>query len=269
MEANAEQTGSQFARSHKYNPNWVLAGVSGAAHPLWMTEWLCEAMDLRPNMRVLDLGCGQACSSIFLHREFGVEVWAVDLWFSASQNLHRIRDAGADNHVFPIRANALSLPFATEFFDAVISIDSFPYYGTDDLYLNYLARFLRSGGLLGIAGAGLTREIQGTLPGHLAKWWTADLNCLHSADWWSKHWGRNGAVEVKLSDTMRDGWRVWLDWHRIIAPQNHSEIEALEADAGGYMGYVRTVAERRRDLDLSDRLENIPVAYHKQPLLRT
>ncbi|MGA8028210.1 MAG: class I SAM-dependent methyltransferase [Bryobacteraceae bacterium] len=176
---------------------------------------------------------------------------------------------GADGHVFPIRANALSLPFATEFFDAVISIDSFPYYGTDDLYLNYLARFLRSGGLLGIAGAGLTREIEGTLPEHLVKWWTPDLNCLHSADWWRKHWNRNGAVEVKLSDTMRDGWRVWLDWHRIIAPQNYCEIEALEADAGGYMGYVRTVAERRRDLDLSERFESIPVAYDKQPLLRT
>jgi hypothetical protein len=27
-------------------------------------------------MRILDLGCGRAMSSLFLHREFGVEVWA-------------------------------------------------------------------------------------------------------------------------------------------------------------------------------------------------
>jgi cyclopropane fatty-acyl-phospholipid synthase-like methyltransferase len=44
-------------------------------------------------MRVLDLGCGRALSSIFLRKEFEVEVWAVDLWFSASENLQRIRDA--------------------------------------------------------------------------------------------------------------------------------------------------------------------------------
>jgi cyclopropane fatty-acyl-phospholipid synthase-like methyltransferase len=55
-------------------------------------------------VRVLDLGCGRAASSIFLHRELGVQVWATDLWFSASANLQRIRDAGAESGVFPIHA---------------------------------------------------------------------------------------------------------------------------------------------------------------------
>ena len=50
--------------------------------------------------------------------------------------------------VFPIHADARSLPFAAEFFDAIVSIDSFFYYGTDDLYLNYLARYLKPGGQL-------------------------------------------------------------------------------------------------------------------------
>jgi cyclopropane fatty-acyl-phospholipid synthase-like methyltransferase len=36
-------------------------------------------MNLQPGMRVLDLGCGRALSSIFLHREFGLQVWAADL----------------------------------------------------------------------------------------------------------------------------------------------------------------------------------------------
>ena len=103
-------------------------------------------LDLRPGMRVLDLGCGRAMSSIFLRREFGVQVWATDLWFSASENLQRIRDAGVEDGVFPIHADARSLPFAAEFFDAIVSIDSFFYYGTDDLYLNYLARFVKPGG---------------------------------------------------------------------------------------------------------------------------
>ena len=54
-------------------------------------------LDIVPRgAKVLDLGCGRAMSSIFLHREFGVQVWATDLWFSASENLQRIRDAGAD-----------------------------------------------------------------------------------------------------------------------------------------------------------------------------
>jgi cyclopropane fatty-acyl-phospholipid synthase-like methyltransferase len=198
----------QFLRSEKYNPEWLLASIGGAANPLWLTEWLCEALDLRSGMRVLDIGCGKACSSIFLHKEFGVEVWAVDLLSSVDQNLRRIRDAGTERFVFPLRADARHLPFAVEFFDAVVSIDSFFYYGTDDLYLNYLARFLRPGGLLGIVGSGLTEEFDGPIPDHLQKWWTQDLNCLHSADWWSRHWNRSKAVTVNISDSMHEGWRA-------------------------------------------------------------
>jgi len=70
----------RFLRSNNYHSEWVVASASGGAHSLWLTEWLTTEMDLRPGMRVLDLGCGRASSSIFLHREFGVEVWATDLW---------------------------------------------------------------------------------------------------------------------------------------------------------------------------------------------
>src|SRR5262245_22586208 len=155
MIPSTRQLTERLPPSSKYNPEWVLDSASGGANALWLTEWLTAALDLRSGMRVLDLGCGRATSSIFLHREFGVEVWATDLWFSASENLQRIRDAGVEESVFPIHADARSLPFATEFFDAIVSIDSFPYYGTDDLYLEYLARFVKPVGQIGIAGAGL------------------------------------------------------------------------------------------------------------------
>ncbi len=132
----AERFVSQrFPRSSEYHPEWITAGVSGGANALWLTEWLAEELKPCSGMRVLDLGCGLAMSSIFLRREFGVQVWATDLWFSASENLQRVRDAGVEDGVFPIHADARSLPFATEFFDAVVSIDSFVYYGTDDQYL--------------------------------------------------------------------------------------------------------------------------------------
>src|ERR1700712_4576786 len=162
----------RFPRASKYHPDWILAGTSGAANALWLTEWLTTTLDLRPGMRVLDLGCGRASSSIFLRREFGVQVWATDLWFSPSENIQRIRDAGVEDGVFPIHADARSLPFAAEFFDAIVSIDSFYYYGTDDLYMSYLARFVKPGGPLAIAGAGLMQEFEGDVPEHLREWWT-------------------------------------------------------------------------------------------------
>lgn len=268
MSSDVKLTNSQFLRSNKYNPEWVVASASGGANSLWLMEWLTAAISLRPEMRVLDLGCGRGSSSIFLHREFGVEVWATDLWFSPSESWQRIRDAGMERNVFPIRANARALPFGAEFFDAILSVDSFCYYGTDDLYLNYLGRFLRPGGCLAIAGAGLTKEIDGPIPEHLQKWWTSELNGFHSADWWRRHWARSGVVDVELSDTMPEGWRAWLDWQRIIAPHNQVEIQALEADSGRYLGYVRTVAHRRHEVDLAEPSESVPAEYTKKPLLK-
>jgi ubiquinone/menaquinone biosynthesis C-methylase UbiE len=64
----------RFPRASGYHPDWVLACASGGANSLWLTEWLSEVINLQPGMRVLDLGCGRATSSIFLHREFGVQV---------------------------------------------------------------------------------------------------------------------------------------------------------------------------------------------------
>jgi cyclopropane fatty-acyl-phospholipid synthase-like methyltransferase len=264
----------RFPRSSQYHPEWVLTNASGGANSLWITEWLATALDLRPGARVLDLGCGRAASSIFLRREFGVEVWATDLWVSASENIRRIRDAGVLDGVFPIHADARSLPFAADFFDAIVCIDSFPYFGTDDLYLNYLAQFVKPGGPVGIAGAGLLQEVDGAVPDHLREWWTQDLWGLHSSAWWRRHWERTRIMNVELADTMPDGWQAWLDWIKAIAPDNATEIQTLETDGGRYLGYVRLVGRRNGEAKLEDycwpdTMRSAPMQYARTPLLRS
>ena len=102
---------SDLPRSSKSHPDLVLKNaMTGTASTLWLTEWLAEAMELTPGMRILDLGCGRAISSIFLAREYAVQVWATDLWISASENLLRIRDAGLLEQVLPIHSDARALP---------------------------------------------------------------------------------------------------------------------------------------------------------------
>lgn len=257
----------RFPRSSGYSAEWVLAGVSGGANSLWLTEWLAEVMGLRAGMRVLDLGCGRGVSSVFLHREFGVQVWAADLWFDVDERFERIRDAGVDAGVFPMHADARSLPFAGGFFDAVVSIDSFVYYGTDDLYLPYLARFVRPGGLIGIAGAGLIQEIEGSVPDHLQPWWEPAMACLHSAAWWRRHWERSSVLDIETAETMQDGWQAWLAWQRRACPDNHVEIDAVGTDRGRFLGYVRVVGRRRAEAILDKPIVSLPVDYTKRPLL--
>lgn len=263
---NAER----FPRASRYNPDWVIAGMGSAANALWLTEWLCEVVELRPGMRVLDLGCGRAISSIFMRREFGVEVWAADLWFSPSENLQRIRDAGVEDGVFPLHVDARSLPFAVEFFDVIVAVDSYMYFGTDDLYLHSLARFVKPGGQIGIAMTGLTHGISDDIPEHLCEWWSHDqLWCLHTAAWWRWHLCRAGILEVHIADALPDGWRYWLESLRAVAPENSMEIAALEADAGRHIGYVRVAGRRRADAPVFEPVASIPARYEPHPLLRS
>ena len=45
----------QFPLSNKYDPIWILDNEMGP-HPLWLTEFLIQPYNLKPGMRVLDLG---------------------------------------------------------------------------------------------------------------------------------------------------------------------------------------------------------------------
>jgi cyclopropane fatty-acyl-phospholipid synthase-like methyltransferase len=120
----------EYPRSTKYDPQWILDNQMGL-NPLWLAEWICRDMPLRPAMRVLDLGCGKTLSSVFLTKEYDVEVWATDLWIAAEDNRQRLEAAGVGKQVLPIHADARSLPFAHDFFDAIVCLDAFIYFGTD------------------------------------------------------------------------------------------------------------------------------------------
>ena len=245
----------EFPRSAKHDPVWVVENQMGPS-ALWLTEWLCRVMNLSPGMRVLDMGCGKALSSIFLAREFGVQVWANDLWIPASDNWTRIQEAGLSDRVFPIHAEAHSLPYAEGFFDAIVSLDSYHYYGTDDLYLIYLSKFVKPGGQIGVVVPGLMREFEGAVPEHLARkqksggvFWVEDCWSIHTLAFWQNLWGHSSLVDVEVADTLPDGCRLWLQWDRAIhaAGASHfpSDVEVLEADDGKYIGFVRMVARRR------------------------
>lgn len=247
----------RFPRSNVYDPKWVLENEMGPS-ALWLTEWLCETMDLQPGMRVLDMGCGKCLSSVFLAREFGVQVWANDLWIKAADNWQRIREAGLSDRIFPIHAEAHALPYAHDFFDAIVSVDSHHYYGTDDLYLKYFVRFLKPGGQIGIVVPGLMREFEGgTVPEHLTRrqpngdrfWDPAECFSFHTVDWWRRHWEQTELVDMERADTQPDGWRDWLQFEKAKAASGYNrhldEPATLEADRGKYLGFVRLLARRK------------------------
>jgi cyclopropane fatty-acyl-phospholipid synthase-like methyltransferase len=127
-----------FPRTAKYDERWIRENALGE-NALCQAECLARHLPFSAGMRVLELGCGKATSSIFLAREFEVQVWATDSGTSATENFQRATALKAETRVFPLRVDSHSLPFAREFFDAVVAIDSYLYFGTDERYLPYLA----------------------------------------------------------------------------------------------------------------------------------
>lgn len=225
----------RFPRSSTYDPAWQIANHMGP-NVLWLTEFVCEAVNLQPGMRVLDLGCGKAMSSVFLAREFDVQVWATDLWIPASDNAQRIREAQLEDRVFSIYADARELPFPDEFFDAIVSMDAYHYFGTDDMYLPSLVRLLKPNGPIGIVVPGLEHEID-ALPDN----WDWDFCAFHTPEWWRRHWAITRCVNVTVADRLPHGRDLWLLWDDVTS----YEAEHLTGPGGDNLGFTRVIAHRR------------------------
>jgi cyclopropane fatty-acyl-phospholipid synthase-like methyltransferase len=151
---------NEYPRASKYDPEWMKANMMGP-NASYLLELLCDHMEISEGMRVLDLGCGRGITSVFLAKEFGVQVWATDLWIAATDNFTRFMEAGVSDMVYPIHAEAHELPYADGFFDAAVSIDAYHYFGTEEGYLDkHLAKLIKPGGQIGIVVPGLSRELK-------------------------------------------------------------------------------------------------------------
>jgi cyclopropane fatty-acyl-phospholipid synthase-like methyltransferase len=203
----------RYPRSSRYDQSWVRSLDMGP-HPLWQLEDLLPDLGLAPGERVLDLGCGRGATSVFLARELGVEVVALDLWTSAAELSAVIEAAGAGTRVQAVRADARELPFPTDAFDAVVSIDAFEYFGTDVRFLPELLRCLRPGGRIAMSTPALRVDPYNTAPPLVvtaAVGWEAAA--WHAPWWWQRHWELTGlldAVEARLQQGSRDDWLRWV-----------------------------------------------------------
>lgn len=242
----------RYPRSNGYDPMWVTRHQMGP-NVLWLTEALTDVMPIEPGMKVLDLGCGKALSSVFLAREFGARVWATDLWIPASENQERIVQAGLTDLITPIHAEAHTLPFAAGFFDAIVSLDAYQYFGTADLYLGYLLDFLAPGGRVGAVMPATTRDLGEEIPPTLEPFWESEFVCFHPAAWWRTHWAKTRKVIVDRADMIEDGWMDWLQFNDFITPyvegwwvqEVATTHDMLVADQGNEIGFARIVATKR------------------------
>ena len=130
-----------MSKADKYKKFFTDQFLMGPNNVRLLVEML-EKCPIDEGLRILDLGCGKGLTSLFLTKETKAQVFAVDLWVSATENYEQIKQWDVDNTVVPIHSDANDLPFANEFFDVVVSIDSFHYFANHKGFLN--RRYYRS-----------------------------------------------------------------------------------------------------------------------------
>ena len=224
---------------------------------LFLAADMAGELGLKPGMKVLDLACGAGTTSVFLAKQYRVQVYAVDKnVLDAPKLVARAKEAGVSELVFPIKAEAHALPFAADFFDAVFCLNSYFYFGTDDLYLPYLLKFVALGGKICVGSPCYREELPPNPP---EEWLVEFPDCLavHSPAWWRRHFEKIRVVRVLKSichPQSRVFWEDWLrHWLETKAPadMNPGELEGLRAflrmlenDQENFVSHLLLVAEK-------------------------
>lgn len=248
-------THPSFPRASTYDGDWLLSLDMGP-NPLWLLEDLLQDVAIQPGSRVLDLGSGRGATSVFLAKELGVEVWAADLWVEPSVVEPMLRDLGLQDQVHPVQADVRSgLPFENDFFDAVLSIDAWEYFGTDDHLLPRLLGVLRPGGPIGMATPAMARDVRdlGKIPDHIADVVGWEALAWHAPAWWRQQWELTGLVDAVQARLQDSGWADWLRWSQAVQAKSGHEVdvsvEMLLADGGELLSFALVSATKRQPDD--------------------
>lgn len=165
--------------------------------------------------RVLDMGCGCALTSLYAARETKArQVFAMDLWISAADNWKRIQDWGMEHSMIPIHADASQMPFAEEFFDTIISLDAYHYFGREKGYFQQnVLPLLKKGGYALLAVPGIRKEWEGDVPPIMQEWAGDEWDYFHSCPWWHSllQEGYEDVMEVKVWEAACHE-AAWQDW---------------------------------------------------------
>lgn len=238
----------KFIKSNKYDKKFVDENLMGP-NSMKMLEELLQSVKLEKGMRVLDLGCGKGLTSILLAKEFGVQVFATDLWISATENYKTFKSIGFENQIIPIHADAGNLPYADEYFDAIVSIDSYYYFGTEPDYMDKLAPLVKKGGTIALAFPGVKNELNGTLPDEMMLSWAQAkdevLKTFHSIPWWKELLSQSKEIEIESIQEMEGFEETWQDWLSCEHEYAINDRLSMEAGAGKYMNLIAIIAERK------------------------
>ena len=236
-----------YPLSEKYMTADLMAKIMGP-NPVKLEEELLTNHLIPKGATVCDLGSGQGLTSVFLVKEYGFTVYAADLWSDPGENRRFFDTMGlSEDEIVPVKADAENLPFEKAFFDAVVSTDSYNYFGRDPDYLDHkLLPFIKPGGYLYITVPGMKEDCHDDLPPELLLSWTPEqLDYLHDVPYWKSIVGAcKGANVLEVSEMASNG-EVWADWLKQENEYAVGDRKTMEAGGGKYLNFIKIVLRKK------------------------
>lgn len=236
-----------YELSKKYDTPELQSKIMGP-NPVKLEEELLIGHEIPKGAVVCDLGSGQGLTSVFLAKEYGFTVYAADLWSDPEENRVFFSEMGlSEEQIIPVKADATDLPFDKEFFDAVVSTDSYNYFGRDPEYLDAkLLPFVKKGGLIYIAIPGMKKDCHDNLPKELLLSWTPEqLEYMHDVDYWKNIVSMSKDSEVVSVKEMESNDEVWADWLKQENEYAIGDRKSMEAGGGKYLNFISIVLRKK------------------------
>ena len=236
-----------YIKSGKYQTHDLMKRIMGP-NPLKLEEELLIGHKIKDGAVVCDLGSGQGLTSVFLAKEYGFKVYATDLWSDPCENARFFEMMGlCEEQIVPVKADATDLPFEKDFFDAVVSTDSYNYFGRDTHYLDdKLLPFIKSGGYIYITVPGMKKDCHDNLPQELLLSWTPEqLDYIHDIDYWTNIISACRNAEVISIKEMESNEECWNDW---LMQENEYAVgdrKAMYAGGGKYLNFIAIVLQKK------------------------
>lgn len=237
----------KYLLSEKYNTPELQSKIMGP-NPLKLQEELLLGCKIKKGEKVCDLGSGQGLTSVMLAKEYGFKVYACDLWSDPKDNEKFFESMNlSKEQIIPVKADACALPFEKEFFDAVVSTDSYNYFGRDEKYLDEkLLPFVKSGGLIYIAIPGMKKDLHSNLPPVLLLSWNEEqLDYLHDVNYWRTLVEKAEGCEVLKVSEMESNGEVWADWLKQDNEYARGDRKTMEAGGGEHLNFIKIVLRKK------------------------
>lgn len=237
----------EYIRSKKYDTPELQAKIMGP-NPIKLQEELLCNNKIPSGAIVCDLGSGQGLTSVFLAKEYGFSVYAADLWSDPEENRVFFEEMGiSSEQITPVKADAAALPFEKNFFDAIVSTDSYNYFGRDPKYLGEkLLPFVKSGGYIYIAIPGMKKDCHCKLPSELLLSWTPEqLDYIHDLAYWENIIKQTDGAEILSIYEMESNDEVWSDWLKQNNEYAINDRKSMGAGSGKYLNFIAIILQKK------------------------